>query len=167
MVLGATRRTNSELGCLGAVAELMGAVGVIISLLYLAQQIRLSSEQTKRNSLIVRGTAYQQFRQQVNTVVALRVGDPEVADIWEKGLKDMDSLNPQERSRFGGLLFMMAGNWESQYYLKQGGIIDEKMGADRKMVIDAPGFKQWWKLRRDAYDVEFRDHIEEGMSRDA
>jgi hypothetical protein len=90
-----------------------------------------------------------------------------MADIWEKGLKDLGSLNHQERSRFSGLLFMMAGNWEGQYYLKQSGIIDEKMGADRKMVVDAPGFKQWWEVRRDSYDVEFRAHIEEGMTRDA
>jgi hypothetical protein len=151
----------------GAIAELIGALGVIISLLYLAQQIRLSSEQTKRNSLIVRGTAYQQFRQQVNTVVALRVSDPDVADIWERGLIDMESLDAQDRSRFSGLIFMMAGNWESQYYLKQSGILDEKMGADRKMVINSPGFRQWWELRKGTYDIDFRNHIEEGMHSEA
>jgi len=149
---------------LGAVGELIGAAGVIVSLLYLAKQIKLSSAQTERNSQIVRGTAYQQFRQQVNSVVALRVADPEVSDIWDKGLQDLNALNPQQRSRFSAMLFMVVGNWESQYYLKEGGVIDEKMGADRKQLVGSPGFKQWWEVRRDTYHADFRDHIEKGIT---
>ena len=148
---------------LGALGDLVGAVGVVISLLYLAKQIRLSSVQTERNSQIVRGTAYQQFRQQVNSVVALRAADPELADIWDRGLRDLDALSPQERSRLGAMFFMTVGNWESQYYLKEGGVIDERMGANRRAIVASPGFRKWWEQRRDTYHAEFRDHIEEGM----
>ena len=35
---------------IGAIAELLGAVGVIASLVYLATQIRHSREQTERNT---------------------------------------------------------------------------------------------------------------------
>jgi hypothetical protein len=152
---------------LGAVAELIGAVGVVVSLLYLAKQIKLSSAQTERNSQIVRGTAYQQFRQQVNSVVALRVADEEVSEIWHTGLHDLNVLNPQQRNRFNAMLFMVVGNWESQYYLREGGVIDERMGADRKLILGSLGFKQWWEVRRDNYHPDFRYHIEEGMTVDA
>ena len=152
---------------LGAISETLAAIGVIVSLLYLAKQIRISSHQTEQNSNVVRGTAYQQFRQQVNAVQALRVSDPTLTEIWIKGSQDFTSLTEVEQHRLGGLYFMMTGNWESLFYLRESGVFDERMGADRKMVLESPGYRHWWSNRRNAYSKEFRDHIEEGMGGDA
>jgi hypothetical protein len=145
---------------LGAGAEMMGAIGVIVSLLYLSRQIRQSSDQTKQNSEIARGTAYQQFRNQVNDVVALRVADPVLNSIWERGLQDYDSLDVDEVARFNSMVFMIVGNWESQFYLQESGVLDPEMGAGRKLVTDTPGFQRWWERRGDTYNSRFRAHIE-------
>ena len=118
---------------LGAISETLAAIGVIVSLLYLAKQIRISSHQTEQNSNIVRGTAYQQFRQQVNSVQALRVSDPTLTEVWIRGTADSESLNEVEQQQLGSLFFMMTGNWESQFHLRKVGVFDEDMGASRSL----------------------------------
>jgi hypothetical protein len=151
---------------LGAIGDALGALGVIVSLVYLAKQIRVSAAQTEANSKIIRGTAYQQFRMQVNAVVALRVTDAELALIWDKGLSDYDSLNESEQSRFSSMIFLVVGNWESQHHLTEVGIFDESMGANRHGLVSRPGFKRWWELRRGQYSPGFRAEIERSMQPD-
>jgi len=46
---------------IGAIAELLGAVGVIASLVYLATQIRQSREQLSQTPRAMRADTYQQF----------------------------------------------------------------------------------------------------------
>ncbi len=46
---------------IGAIAELLGAVGVIASLVYLATQIRQSREQMSQNTKAIRASGYQSF----------------------------------------------------------------------------------------------------------
>ena len=50
----------------GAIAELLGAVGVIASLVYLATQIRHSREQMSQNTRAMRSSAFQQFDQNLH-----------------------------------------------------------------------------------------------------
>ena len=50
---------------IGAIAELLGAVGVIASLVYLAGQIRHSREQMSQNTRALRASTFQQFREEI------------------------------------------------------------------------------------------------------
>jgi hypothetical protein len=54
---------------IGAIAELLGAVGVIASLVYLATQIRQSREQMSQNTRALRAGTYQQFLDGVHTKI--------------------------------------------------------------------------------------------------
>ena len=55
----------------GAIGDVVGSIGVIASLVYLATQIGISAAQTEQNSKPVRGTAFQQFR--------IPIADPQLA----------------------------------------------------------------------------------------
>jgi hypothetical protein len=50
---------------IGAIAELLGAIGVIASLVYLATQIRQSREQMSQNTRALRAATYQQIREEI------------------------------------------------------------------------------------------------------
>jgi len=50
---------------IGAIAELLGAIGVIASLVYLATQIRHGREQMSQNTRALQAGAYQQFEESV------------------------------------------------------------------------------------------------------
>ena len=53
---------------IGAIAETLGAVGVIASLVYLAGQIRQSREQTAENTRALRAGTYQDFQRNIDEV---------------------------------------------------------------------------------------------------
>ncbi len=78
---------------IGAIAELLGAVGVIASLVYLAGQIR-------QNTRATRGATYQDlvglFHQgQVNVA-----NDAEVSELLRIGMQDSSQLNEADGYRF-------------------------------------------------------------------
>jgi hypothetical protein len=81
----------------GAIAELLGALGVIASLAYLAGQIRQNSRVTGMNSghSIANGIA--SFLERVSF-------DSEIHSIWFRALSPTEELDEFERDRFGRLL---------------------------------------------------------------
>ncbi len=62
---------------IGAIAETLGAVGVIASLVYLATQIRQSREQMVENTRAVQAGTYQDFQRNVDEVFNRLIVDPE------------------------------------------------------------------------------------------
>lgn len=82
--------TIEELGSLG---ELIAAVATVLTLLYLARQIHSNTKATKAESSFSINEAI------ANNLSAVR-SDAEFAEIWLKGLKQLDSLNEVERIRF-------------------------------------------------------------------
>ena len=78
---------------LGALAELAGAVGVIVSLLYLGVQIRIQNRESRLNSV---SESIRHF----NDVLSGIAHYPDLCSIWARGLGDFESLDPEERARF-------------------------------------------------------------------
>jgi hypothetical protein len=70
---------------IGAIAETLGAVGVIASLVYLATQIRRSREQTEQNTRALRAGAYQQFEEGLSERAMSQVTTPDLARIVSLG----------------------------------------------------------------------------------
>ena len=71
---------------IGAIAELLGAVGVIASLVYLASQIR-------QNSKLLRSSAASTTTDSVTRISTLMVQDPEVARIFWEGSANRGALS--------------------------------------------------------------------------
>lgn len=77
---------------LGNFGEFFGAIGVIVTLLYLSVQIRQNTRATLAESRYSAG--------QINMgLMASIANDGEFADIWRRGLASSDSLSPEDRWR--------------------------------------------------------------------
>jgi hypothetical protein len=85
---------------IGAIAELLGAVGVIASLVYLTTQIRQSRDQMAQNTRALRAGAYQQFGHSVGGREMSRLAVPGRSRTITVGLSDFEQLNEEERDRF-------------------------------------------------------------------
>ena len=66
---------------IGASAEMLAAVGVIISLLYVASQIR-------QNTAANRISRYDTFVHAVSDIRKIIIENEDVASIWERGLRE-------------------------------------------------------------------------------
>ena len=82
-----------DITTLAAWGEFFGGIAVVVSLIYLAGQVRQNSMRQRASTTAA--TAQTQFLQ-----IALVVQDPEMARIWWEGLADYDSLSDSECRRF-------------------------------------------------------------------
>ena len=85
---------------IGAVGEILGATGVIITLIYLAVQVRQNSHQIERNIESNRLTAEDAIVRSFNEWRALHISDKDVADLFIRGLQDPGQFDAADRMRF-------------------------------------------------------------------
>jgi len=79
-------------GALGAIGEVIGAAGVIVSLLYLAGQVRYNSKQ-------VRHAAAQAVLDKLNGLIGHLAFTAGAGDVWTRGLSGLDSLRDEAAAK--------------------------------------------------------------------
>lgn len=142
---------------LGAVGELIGSLGVIISLLYLSIQIR-------QNTQSVQATSYQTVVDGVNQVNRLLIAEEELPRLVLAGQRDLSALSPEDRVRFGAFLGHLVTNHEIALHLHTRGLLDaDSFDAHRASVarvLAPPGARRWWELSRGAMSRALREHLD-------
>lgn len=145
-----------------AFAELAAAIGVIISLLYVAKQIT-------QNTKAMRRTASHESVQGMLNWFGHVFADPELTRIWTQGIESLDSLSADERARFALLQFNLLKVAEDIHFQQLDGAMDPDLwqGWDRlwAQYLGAPGSKEYWASRAPLFSGRFRDYIE-GLSPD-
>ena len=142
---------------IGAVGEIGGAMGVIISLIYLASQIRTQNRESRL-------AAATEWTNQWNAFLASLAQDVRVAEIWLKGIQDFSSLSAPEVVMFSsqlGRLFRAAEGLHDQF---AHGRLDPKtwrgIGRTLEDVARHPGVKAWWPTRAGWYSDDFVAYVQ-------
>ena len=130
---------------LGNIGEFVAALGVIISLVYLATQIR-------QNTRAVRSSASQAITDARADFLKSISDDPEVAGMFFTGLSDRDALDPVERYRFDSMLNRLSATMENYHYQNRQGAMDPeqwtRMRVVLRLLLSTPGGQAWWSSRR-------------------
>jgi len=140
---------------IGAIGEIVGAAGVIATLIYLAIQIRQNTTATNRAA--VRRTV------ESNGAALASLLDEGVAELFVRGLKSLDSLSEVERYRFDNAFYQWVSSCEQAFIDKR----DGTFSADSLLVYQnavvgyflTPGGKQWWDERQAWFSPPFRDEV--------
>jgi len=126
---------------LGAIAELLGAVGVIVTLVYLSTQIRQNSNQ-------LRGSATTAVYEYQRKLVEMLSADPELYKIALRGNEDLASLDPWEQQRFTIWCLHETGMWEMCHQLLRQGALDREIYSGKEdywlTLHSSPGRREWW-----------------------
>ena len=93
LVLCASERPRVNWEAFGAIAEFIGSVAVIITLLFLIAQIRHNSKQLESAN----SWAMTQGLMQINSEIS---SDSELSDIWLRGSESLSNLNESEIAGF-------------------------------------------------------------------
>ena len=127
---------------IGAISSLLEAIGVIITLIYLAIQIRQSTRM--QQSAIAQVTSSSR-----TAWYELGASDPEFALLYTKGLTQPDELTDEERTRFFWMLARGFSTFEemySQYRLKLVEEQDwERYRNSAREMIENPVVGSWWE----------------------
>jgi len=127
---------------LGAIAELLGAIGVIATLVYLSAQIRHNNEQ-------LRGAATTAVYEYQRTLTGMLSADPELYKIALRGNEDLASLDAWEQQRFTIWAIHETGMWEMCHRLLKQGALDRELYRGKEtywlQLHSSPGRRQWWE----------------------
>jgi hypothetical protein len=144
---------------IGAVAEVLGALAVVVSLLYLAAQVRRSADATHAASRYATAN--------LTTGILVPIAcDAEVASIFRRGQMDPDSLTDDEGFRFDVLLYAIFDQWETMFSQVQRGAMSEEDWAKYENSIIGgylaqPGSQRFWETASDMYSVPFREYVDQ------
>lgn len=143
---------------LGAIAELIGGVAVLVTLVYLALQVRQNNQMQRQQIL-----AHQTNHYVANSHVLS--GNGELMNIFRKASTG-EEMTQLERWRFGTFMFGILENFQEMYFLNKVGVQYEfRVTGMRKSVfryLSTPGGKVWWdSVREKQFVNEFRDYIDQ------
>ncbi len=142
---------------ISAVAEVVGALAVVATLIYLAIQM-------KHSTLAVNQAAQQSLVAELGASMDLLFSNPEGAEIWLKGIKSFSSLTAAEKVRFTALLHHYSRTWEHAHLSYRKGTLDaaiwQGLVAQTCDVFGSPGIQEWWRVRGHWYSDEYRSFIE-------
>ena len=142
---------------LGAIGEIVGAAGVIVSLLYLASQVRNNSRQLRHASA-------QAVLDKLNGLIGQLAFTAGAGDIWTRGLSGLDALNDDEELvRFSSMLLQAFWAYEEVLHYRRAGLIEDWAWTHARAPVEhfmrTPGFQEWWKLRKDWFGEDFQAFV--------
>ncbi len=140
---------------IGAIGEIVGALAVVISLLYLATQIRTQNREARTASA-------HEILEAFRGALAL-LKDRESADIFLRGTSDYDALDDVEKMQYIAIAQNFLRVWEEAYYQYREQRLQEHvwsaMDAYFSQFIGTNGAKRVWELRGFGFSESFREHI--------
>jgi hypothetical protein len=137
----------------GALGEVVGAVGVVVSLLYLSVQVR-------QNTRSLRASTYQSFSEYFAEFRAMLLAEPRLGAVFGKGLRSFEQLDAAERIQFDSIMMTFLRGVEVSFYQERNGLLDA--AYYRGWVEEAhamgrqPGAREWWQGRAALFNEEFR-----------
>lgn len=137
---------------ISAVGQMVGAVGVIVSLVYLASQIRTQKTESRRAAINLLTTHW-------SDLMNAHVESAEFCELWLRGVESFDDLDAASKVRFSAHLGRFLRTADSLYlYLREGGMDPQLWGGLERTIagtVAYPGFQQWWPTRKGWYTKEF------------
>jgi hypothetical protein len=144
----------------GAVANLLAALGVIATLIYLAIQIRQNSNQLRGSATIA---VYNYQRSLTDTLTR----DQALYKIALRGNEDLSSLDSWERQRFTIWCIQETGMWEMCHGLWKQGALEEGIYRGNEkywlQLHSSPGRREWWNSYKIMLNEQFCREISEHL----
>jgi hypothetical protein len=140
----------------GAIGEVVGAVAVVVSLLYLAMQIRIQNREARLSTI---NSSLSEW----NSLLSLVADNSELANIWNRGLKN-EELSEDDEVRFRAFANSYFRVVEGLYLQHLEGRLDDRLwhgiGKGYTELLAAAGLHRFWNHRKDWYSSEFREFVE-------
>jgi hypothetical protein len=143
--------TLDELGSLG---EFISGLAVVVTLVYLALQIR-------HNTRAVRSSMHQDMVESTLRIAESMSDNPDVGRIVLKANEDYDNLTKEEFVRFEAYAERVFGNFESVFYSYRNSMIEqdlwESWEASYLADISRTAMRRFWHEDR---PMHLRDYME-------
>ena len=146
---------------LGAVGEIVAAVAVVVTLGYLAVQIR-------QNTDSVRAATIQDIVREGNVFVRDLALHPDLARIWRSGLDSLETLSAEEREQFHFLILSFYRRVENTYHQSRRRLMDESDVAgfltSSFYALARPGAREWWESNAFRFSPLMQEYVRQTLA---
>ncbi len=146
----------SILQALGNLGEFIGAVGVVISLIYLAQQL-------SHNSNAVKASSFNSMIQNSLRLLEHQFRDKELAQFLAHAEKHPEELDEAGRFRWDSYMMAVYRHFGNLVYQHRVGALDERMWqsyqADLKQALRTPSWREWFARNRAVLSTPLQDEV--------
>jgi hypothetical protein len=141
---------------LGNIGEFVGSLAVLITLVYLAKQIRQNTESLGLASELELSAQVVAWHRSVTQ-------DPDLCRIWDTAV-DPDAMSEEDNRRFRWLVAELFFLYEGHYEFYAKGHVSEKSWQPKMAallgILQNPIAADWWDKRQAPLTEEFREYLE-------
>ncbi|HEV8713015.1 MAG TPA: hypothetical protein VGX03_09325 [Candidatus Binatia bacterium] len=146
-----------DLVLISTLAQAVSAIGVIVSLVYLAVQVR-------QNTRAVRSSTHHALTVTRLDYIAMIAQSAELSRILRIGAYDLAKLDEEERYRFNLIMYYLFSAGENFYYQHQQGALDAEQW-DRwchalRYYFAQPGIRAWFATSPLQFAASFAEFLE-------
>ena len=140
------------------IGEIIGAAGVIASLVFVGWQIRTNTKTTRLHM-------HEQVTQTLLSLLSSVLQDPEA---FNAGLRskssDFESLTEKQKMFFFATMLGFFKHYELMHVQYRHGVMDQDTwdawSEHIRMYFHQPGAQAWWSLRKATFVPAFREYLE-------
>ena len=141
---------------MGALSEMIGAIAVVITLVYLAIQIR-------QNTRAIRLDTGHDVAEEYRDIFALMAQDKDLAELVNKAATSPDSITGADKVRYYALNSNFVRAVENAYFQFNEQALDRKHWSGMKRMLtdyaQLPAFREYWPNRKHWFSQEFQDFM--------
>ena len=146
------------LDALGNIGDFVGGIAVVVTLLYLAHQVRQNTKSTHSAS-------YQAIVSSMSVFSREMAFEENRSDLFIQGLLRPEELSESQQIRFSLLMTSYFRSLENIHFQYQSHAIPDDVweGWAYRIAssVQTPGCRAWWQKEQRAYSGRFRKHINE------
>jgi hypothetical protein len=147
-----------NLQSLGNLGEFVGAIGVVVSLVYLAQQMR-------QNTTSVRAASFNSMVQNSIGLLEHSFLDSEFAEFLARAERDPAALSPVERLRWDAYMTAVYRHFGNLVYQHRVGALDHLMWdaykATPKQHLSSPAWAAWYEAHAHQFSTALTRQVGE------
>ena len=147
---------------LSSVAEIIGAILIVISLVYVAVQIR-------QNTMAIRSDTAQSVHDSWGGVYGRMSINSELSELMMKGNPGIDGLSESEKAQYISFWMHTMLTWQNAYYQFKTGTLERRLWTTMEKtmlnaLLSSPGMRQFWKARKYLFDDDYREYVDSKVS---
>lgn len=146
-----------------SVAEIIGAVAVVVSLLYVGLQVN-------DNTSAIRSTAANDATVTMQAWYLEMGSNRQASDVWFNAMTSAEPLSTNDEFQFMMSMHSVLLGMQNSFLLSQEGTIDaefrEALTIALVAVKDLPGMERFWRQRRHFFHSDFAAYVEDQLAQD-
>ena len=154
---------RSRLSDIAHLAEIVGALAVVVSLVYVGIQVNDSVGASRSASVNDANVALQSWYQELGT-------NQQASALFYRGLMSGEALPATEEFQFLMTFHAVFLAFQNSYWLTEEGTLDpellESLTAAILGVKDTPGMSRYWRQRKSYLNASFSEYVERLLDRE-